>query len=155
VKRTNILLAGILAGVTSVSAVASAQSLVPTAHAGRAAKVQLRNTSLGKILVNASGFTLYSFTKDPRNKNTCVKISGCAEVWRGLSTTAKPIAGSGVKASLLSTITLPGGTKQVTYAGHPLYLYVPASERAETSYVGVMQFGGRWYAVNAAGKTVK
>jgi predicted lipoprotein with Yx(FWY)xxD motif len=155
VKRTNILLAGILAGATSVSAVASAQSLVPTAHATRAAKVQLRNTSLGKILVNASGFTLYSFTKDPRNRNTCVKISGCSEIWRGLSTTAKPTAGSGVKASLLSTITLPGGTKQVTYAGHPLYLYVPASEHAETAYVGVMQFGGRWYAVNAAGKTVK
>jgi predicted lipoprotein with Yx(FWY)xxD motif len=155
VKRTNIILAGILAGVTSVPAFASAQSLVPTAHASRAAKVQLRNTSLGKLLVNASGFTLYSFTKDPRNKNTCVKISGCSEIWRGLSSTAKPMAGSGVKASLLSTITLPGGTKQVTYAGHPLYLYVPAAERAETSYVGVLQFGGRWYGVNAAGKTVK
>jgi predicted lipoprotein with Yx(FWY)xxD motif len=140
---------------TGVSAVASAQSGVLTAHAGRAAKVQLRNTSLGKILVNASGFTLYSFTKDPRNKDTCVKISGCTEVWKGLSTSAKPTAGPGVKASLVSTITLPGGTKQVTYGGHPLYLYVPASERAETSYVGAMQFGGRGYAVNAAGKTVK
>jgi predicted lipoprotein with Yx(FWY)xxD motif len=155
VKRTNILLAAILAGVVSASAVASAQSAGPTAHAGKAAKVQLRNTSLGKILVNASGFTLYSFTRDSRNKDTCVKISGCSEIWMGLRTSAKPTAGPGVKASLLSTITLPGGTKQVTYAGRPLYLYVPASERAETSYVGATQFGGRWYAVNAAGKTVK
>ena len=154
-KRTNVLLAGILAGVTSISAVASAQSGVLTAHAGRAAKVQLRNTSLGKILVNASGFTVYRFTKDSRNKDTCVKISGCSEVWMGLSTSSKPTAGPGVKASLLSTITLPGGTRQVTYAGRPLYLYVPASERAETSYVGAMQFGGRWDAVSAAGKTVK
>lgn len=154
-KRTHILLAGILAGVASVSAVASAQSGVPTAHAGKAAKVQLRSTSLGKILVNASGFTLYRFTKDPRNKNTCVKISGCASVWLGLSTSGKPTAGPGVKASLLSTITLHGGTKQVTYAGHPLYLYAPASERAETSYVGAVQFGGQWDAVNAAGNAVK
>jgi predicted lipoprotein with Yx(FWY)xxD motif len=155
VKRTNILLAGILASVASVSAVASAQAGIPTAHAGRAAKVGLRSTSIGKILVNASAFTLYSFTKDPRNKDTCVKISGCFEVWKPLSTSSRPTAGPGVKASLLSTITLPGGTKQVTYAGHPLYLYVPASERAETSYVGVTQFGGRWDAINAAGKTVK
>jgi predicted lipoprotein with Yx(FWY)xxD motif len=155
VKRTNILVACILAGLTSVSAVASAQSAVPTAHAGRAAKVQLHSTSLGKILVSASGLTLYSFTKDPRNKDVCVKISGCSEIWMGLSTSAKPTAGPGVKASLLSTIALPGGTKQVTYAGHPLYLYVPASERAETSYVGATQFGGRWDAVNAAGKPVK
>jgi predicted lipoprotein with Yx(FWY)xxD motif len=155
VKRTNILLVGILSGVVGTSAVASAQGAGPTAHAAKAAKVQLRNTSLGKVLVNASGFTLYSFTRDSRNKNTCVKISECSEIWKGLSASARPTAGPGVKASLLSTITLPGGTKQVTYAGHPLYLYVPASERAETSYVGAMQFGGRWNAVNAAGKTVK
>ena len=44
--------------------------------------------------------------------------------------------------------------KQVTYAGHLLYLYAPASERAETYYVGAMQFGGTWDAVNAAGGTV-
>ena len=31
--------------------------------------------------------------------------------------------GSGAKASLLSTIRLPNGRKQVTYAGHPLYLF--------------------------------
>jgi predicted lipoprotein with Yx(FWY)xxD motif len=155
VKRTYILMAGVLAGAASVATVASAEDGVPSAHAGRAAKVELRNTSLGKILVDATGFTLYRFTKDSHNKDTCVKISGCAKVWLGLGTSGKPTAGSGVKASLLSTIKLPGGTKQVTYAGHPLYLYVPASERAETSYVGAMQFGGTWDAVNAAGNTVK
>jgi predicted lipoprotein with Yx(FWY)xxD motif len=154
-KRTNLLLAGILAGVASLSAVASAQGGPSTAHAARAAKVQLRKTSLGKILVNASGFTLYSFTKDPRNKDTCVKVSGCTEIWLPLSTSSKPTAGPGVKASLFSTVRLPNGSKQVTYAGHPLYLYGPSSERGETSYVGERQFGGRWDAVNAAGKTVK
>ena len=107
-KQTNILLACVVAVVASASAVASAQSGGPTAHAGRAAKVQLRNSSLGKILVNASGFTLYRFTKDSRNKDACVSISGCAGVWRELSTSGKPTAGPGVKASLLSTITLPG-----------------------------------------------
>jgi predicted lipoprotein with Yx(FWY)xxD motif len=155
VKRTYILVASLLAGVASVSAVASAQSGAPAANAARVAKVQLRNTSLGKILVNASGFTLYRFTKDSRNRDTCVKISGCSGVWLGLRTSGKPTAGPGVKASLLSTITLPGGSRQVTYAGHPLYLYAPASERAETLYVGAVQFGGTWDAVNAAGGTVK
>ena len=154
-KRTYMLLAVVLTGVVSASAVAGAQGGVPTAHAGRAATVQLRNTSLGRILVDASGFTLYEFSRDPRNKNTCVKVSGCSKVWPALSTSGKPAAGPGVKASLLSTITLPGGAKQVTYAGHPLYKYSEATERAETSYVGVSHFGGRWYGVNAAGGTVK
>ena len=154
-KRTYILLAGILAGLASASAVASAQGNAPTAHAAKAATVQLHSTSLGKILVNSSGFTLYEFTRDAHDMNSCVKVSGCAKVWPALSTSGKPTAGSGVKASLLSTITLPGGAKQVTYAGHPLYTYAPSSERAETAYVGVKFFGGTWDAVNASGGAVK
>ena len=72
-----------------------------------------------------------------------------------LTTTGKPKAGPGVSASKLSTITLSGGAKQVTYAGHPLYLYSFASGPGDTSYVGAMQFGGSWYAINAAGHAVK
>jgi hypothetical protein len=45
--------------------------------------------------------------------------------------------------------------RQVTYAGHPLYLYSGDSSPADTSYVGVQQFGGKWYALNAAGHLVK
>lgn len=154
-KRTYVFLAAVLAFVAGVSAVASAQGGAPTAHASKVAKVQLRHTSRGKILVDASGFTLYRFTKDTRNNDMCVKISECSGVWPVLRTSGNPIAGPGVKSSLLSTIKLPGGTKQVTYAGHPLYRYASAAERGETFYIGAMQFGGTWYAVNAAGSTVR
>ena len=150
-KRTYMLLAVGLSGVVSASAVAIARGGVPIAHAVGATNVQLHNTSLGKILVNASGFTLYEFTRDTRNNDTCVKVSGCSEVWPALTTSGNPTAGSGVKSSLLSTIKLPGDAKQVTYAGHPLYTYAPASERAETAYVGGRNFDGTWYAVNAVG----
>jgi predicted lipoprotein with Yx(FWY)xxD motif len=153
VNRTYILLAGLLACAAGASAVASAHGGAPAARAARVAKVDLHHTSLGKILVDASGFTLYRFSKDPRNRDTCA--GECAKVWPALRTSANPTAGSGVKASLLSTIRLPGGAKQVTYAGHPLYTYSAASERAETAYVGARQFGGTWYAVNAAGSKVK
>ena len=154
-KRTYMLLAPALASVMSAPGLAAAEAGVPTAHAARAATVQLRNTSLGKILIDASGFTLYEFTRDSRNKDTCVKVSGCSTVWPALSTRGNPTAGSGVKASLLSTIKLPGGARQVTYAGHPLYRYSEATERAETAYVGVSHFGGKWLAVNAAGGAVR
>jgi predicted lipoprotein with Yx(FWY)xxD motif len=154
-KRMHVLLTALFIGAAGAGTTASAQAPPTAAHAARAAKVQLRRTSLGKILVSASGFTLYRFTRDPRNKDTCVMISECPQTWPALTTSARPIAGAGVKSSLLSTITLPDGRKQVTYAGHPLYLYASASERAETSYVGVRNFGGTWDAVNAAGKLVK
>jgi len=154
-KRAHLLLAGLLAGAAASSAAAGAQAPQGTAHAAKAAKLQVRSTSLGKILVNSQGFTVYRFTKDARNKDTCVTTSGCSEVWPPLTTSGRPIAGAGVKASLLSTIKLTGGRRQVTYAGHALYLYKPATERGETSYVGVTSFGGTWDAVNSAGGLVK
>jgi predicted lipoprotein with Yx(FWY)xxD motif len=154
-KRTPLFFAGVLATTACASAVAGAAVGVPTGHASRAAKVQLRHTSLGKILVDSSGFTLYLFTRDTRNTDTCVKVSGCTSAWPPLRTSGNPTAGPGVKASLLSTIKLPGGGRQVTYAGHALYHYGAASERAETVYVSAEQFGGTWYAVGAVGNTVK
>jgi len=156
VSRIHITLAGALAcAAGATAAVAGADRGVPTAHAARAAKVELRRTSAGRILVTSSGFTLYRFSKDTLKKDTCIKVSGCTENWPPLRTRGKPVAGRGVRASLLGTIRLPSGAAQVTYAGHPLYTYAQASERGETVYIGAEQFGGIWYAVNSAGHNVK
>jgi predicted lipoprotein with Yx(FWY)xxD motif len=154
-KRIHVFLISALLGVASLSAVSSAQGGAPTAHTSRAAKVGLRHTSVGTILVSSSGRTLYEFTRDRPRSNSCVKISGCSETWPALKTAGKPIAGPGVRASLLSTIKLPGGARQVTYAGHALYLYTGDSGPGQTSYVGEKAFGGRWYAIDAAGRTVR
>lgn len=155
-KRIHVFLLGALLSVTSLSAVATAQGGGgPTAHSSGAAKIGLRHTRLGTILVSSSGRTLYEFTRDRSRTNACVKIRGCPEMWSALQTTGKPIAGRGVRASLLSTIKLPGGARQVTYAGHALYLYSGDRGPGETFYVGENAFGGRWYAIDAAGRTVK
>jgi predicted lipoprotein with Yx(FWY)xxD motif len=149
-KRIYVFLAVALAGAASAATVASAQRSLPAAHSSRAATVQLRHTSLGSILVSSSGRTLYEFTRDHANKNSCAGISGCSTVWPSLKASGKPTAGAGIKASLLSS---HGG--QVTYAGHPLYTYSGDSGPGKTSYVGVKEFGGTWYAINASGGTVK
>jgi predicted lipoprotein with Yx(FWY)xxD motif len=152
-KRLGVFFAVLLACAAGAVAVAGASA--PRAGVARVAKVQLRHTELGKILVNAAGFTVYRFTRDPRNKDTCMGVENCSEIWPPLLTSGHPIAGAGVKKSLLSSIRLPNGKRQVTYAGHPLYLYSPSTERGETSYVGFSSYGGTWYAVNAAGNYVK
>jgi predicted lipoprotein with Yx(FWY)xxD motif len=154
-RRTPIFLVAVLALAASASAIASASTGIATAHSSRVAKVGLRHTSLGEILVTSSGFTLYEFTRDRGDRDSCVSVSGCSRSWPALETSGKPTAGSGVKASLLSTIKLPGGASQVTYAGHPLYLYSGDSGPGETDYVGVSAFGGDWDAINAAGHAVK
>lgn len=153
-KRTYILLSSILACAASCAAVASAQGGLWTARASRAVHVELRHTSLGAILTSASGLTLYVFTRDRGPHDSCVKVNECAASWPALQTSATPTAGRGVRASLLSSIRLAGGVKQVSYAGHPLYLF-SGDEPGDTAYVGVEQFGGTWEAINAAGKAVK
>ena len=154
-KRLAPIAAGALAVAAGALSLASASPAATVQGASRAARVQLRHTSIGTILVTGGGFTLYRFTHDPRNRNTCVSVTECSSIWPALRTTGRPVAGPGVKASLLSSISLPGGGRQVTYAGHPLYTYAPATERAETSYVGVIAFGGVWDAVSPAGGLVR
>jgi predicted lipoprotein with Yx(FWY)xxD motif len=150
-KRAYVFLTIALTSATSAATVASAQGNHPAAHLSRAATVQLRHTSLGNILVSGSGRTLYEFTRDHANKNSCAAISGCSAVWPSLRASGHPTAGSGIKASLLSVTS----GHQVTYAGHPLYTYSGDSGPGDTSYVGAKSFGGTWYAINASGGTVK
>jgi predicted lipoprotein with Yx(FWY)xxD motif len=45
--------------------------------------------------------------------------------WPALTTTGAPIAGRDVNPKLLGTVYRPGIGHQVTYGGHPLYLFVP------------------------------
>ncbi len=141
------------AALTGVAASASAHpaqgAKVAAATAG--AKVQVKHTSLGNVLVNGRGFTLYAFSRDGRNHDRCMSISGCRGIWPLDRTHGRPVAGRGVHRSMLGTIHLAGGVTQVTYAGHPLYTYSGDSFAGETDYVGVSQFGGTWRAIRASG----
>ena len=124
------------------------------AHAARSAKLQLRHTALGSILVNRGGRTVFAFTRDSRNRDRCAQVAGCTGIWPLVTTSGTPALGPGVKRSLVGTIKV-AGARQVTYAGHPLYTYIGDAGPGDTSYVGQSQFGGRWLALNAAGRTVK
>jgi predicted lipoprotein with Yx(FWY)xxD motif len=138
--------------LTCAAMLAAATAALATGHR---AKLKLGSTSVGKIVQNGGGFTVYMFTRDRRREDNCVKVSDCAAVWSPVTTSGRPQAGPGVKRALLGTIKLPSGVKQVTYAGHPLYTYTGDSGPGDTSYIGFSQFGGTWYALNASGHAVK
>jgi predicted lipoprotein with Yx(FWY)xxD motif len=155
VKRVSLVvcLAVTLAGFALAPVTGSARGSKAT-QASRQTTVRLEQTGLGGILVDASGHTLYLFTRDRHGKDSCAKVSGCLETWPALTTTNKPIAGAHVRASLLGTIRLHGRVKQVTYAGHPLYTYALDFIHNSTFNIGSTEYGGAWYAVSAAGKPV-
>jgi predicted lipoprotein with Yx(FWY)xxD motif len=130
--------------------------LAATALAGsHGTTVKVRGTNLGKLLATSNGHLLYVFATDKINKDNCFKKPGCTAVWPPVTTKGKPVAASGVKGSLLGTIKLPNGKQQVTYAGHPLYRWIADPGGGDTSYVGINANGGKWWAINAAGKIVK
>src|SRR4051812_21370637 len=124
------------------------------AHVGGAAtggaKVALAKSPLGRILVDSKGITLYDFVKDKGTTSVC--YGACAALWPPLLTHGKPLAGTGVRASLLGTTKRKDGNLQVTYGGHPLYYFVTDRKPGQTTGQGISQFGGPWWVISPAGK---
>jgi predicted lipoprotein with Yx(FWY)xxD motif len=124
------------------------------AHTQRTAAgtVALAKSNLGSILVDARGRTLYLFEADKPGVSDC--SGSCASIWPPLTAIATPRAGTGVTAGKLATIARPGGERQVTYNGHPLYTYAGDTKAGATTGQALDQFGAEWYVVNAAGAKI-
>lgn len=149
-------LAVVLAGVTLTAACGGTSGGTPAgstssaASAGGGATVSLASIpSLGQVLVDGRGRTVYLFEKDSGGTSACT--GACAAVWPPLTVSGQPTAGPGVQQALLGTIARPGGGMQVTYNGHPLYGFVKDTGPGQAKGQGVNGFGGLWYAVTAAG----
>jgi predicted lipoprotein with Yx(FWY)xxD motif len=117
------------------------------------AKVSVRSTKLGKVLVNGKGVTLYLFGKDKKNKSAC--SGACAQAWPPLLTKGKPMASGGASAAKLGTTKRADGTTQVTYNGHPLYTFIMDHNKAgSTAGEGINAFGAVWDVVGTNGNRI-
>jgi predicted lipoprotein with Yx(FWY)xxD motif len=128
---------------------ATAATAPPKTATGAPATVGVASASLGQILVDSQGRTLYLFKKDTGTTSTC--SGACAAAWPPLLVNGKPTVGSGANASLVGTTTRPEGKTQVTYNGHPLYLFAQDQKPGETNGQGVSAFGAAWFALSGAG----
>jgi predicted lipoprotein with Yx(FWY)xxD motif len=109
---------------------------------------------LGPALVNAQGRTLYVFAPDKGKKVTCV--SSCAAIWPPafLPSGEKTVAAAPVKQSLLGSDRDPAGGRVITYAGWPLYTYVPDTAPGQATGQALNLNGGLWYVISPAGKLI-
>jgi predicted lipoprotein with Yx(FWY)xxD motif len=107
---------------------------------------------LGTILLDSNGRTLYLFRKDAGSKSTC--FGACASAWPPLRATGKPTVSGEANAALIGTSTRSDGKPQVTYNGHPLYLYAGDEKAGDTRGQGLTDFGASWYALSPAGQQV-
>ena len=137
-------------GLNDVWFVVGADGTVIGAPAAAGAAVSVATTSLGDILVDGNGLTLYMFTADANGKSVC--NGDCAASWPPLVSDAAPSLGAGLNAEDFASVTRDDGQAQVTFHGMPLYFFAGDSAPGDVNGQGI---GGKWYVLSADGTTVK
>jgi predicted lipoprotein with Yx(FWY)xxD motif len=125
----------------------------PAAPASAAAGTTIKagDSQFGDVLFDGDDQAIYYFDKESGSKSEC--YGACAEAWPPVLTKGEPKAATGVQQRLLGTTQREDGTTQVTYDGHPLYLYAHEGPNQVTCH-DVSEFGGLWLAVQPNGQEV-
>jgi predicted lipoprotein with Yx(FWY)xxD motif len=146
------LVALAVAGCGSSGGGSNSTPAAPAASSSSGPSVSASSTSLGKIVVDGKGRTLYLFAKDTGKQSTC--SGACASNWPPYTAASKPAAGGGVSASAISLVKRSDGAKQVTLDGHPLYYFSGDQSAGQMNGQGVNAFGAKWWAVAPSGTQV-
>jgi predicted lipoprotein with Yx(FWY)xxD motif len=115
--------------------------------------VKVMTTRYGRILVDGQGRALYLFTRESTPTVRC--YGACATAWPVFHARGNLRAGTGADRHLIGTISRRDGTKQVTYAGHPLYYYVTDRKPGQVTCQNVDEYGGTWLVVAPGGTAIR
>jgi|GEM_PF-1039586 len=132
----------------------SPRGIPATGHATITVESTTNNGSvLSALMNNGAGYTeypVYTFSGDVNGQLACTGT--CAKFWPPLLTSESPIATNGVNQMMLGVVRDSEGSLQVTYDGHPLYLFV---KDAATASVGKATgnglgsvFGGKFETIS-------
>jgi predicted lipoprotein with Yx(FWY)xxD motif len=137
----------LLAGCGNSGTSASAGTKTSSGNGMPVSQIKVVSSSLGKIIVDGNGRTLYFYSPDSPGKSVCE--GACLAHWPPAD--GKPSGGTGVNAGKIGTITRSDGTTQASYANLPLYYYTGDSGSGQTTGQG---FDGKWNVVDPTGKPV-
>jgi predicted lipoprotein with Yx(FWY)xxD motif len=125
-----------------------AMSSSSSAAGATAAAVKVRSTSLGMVLTDGRGRTLY--VSDQEKGTVLCKSSACTSIWMPVTTTGSS-APTGPGGVTLGTTTRPDGTHQLTAKGQPLYTFSFDHAAGSTGGDGVKDsFDGTSFTWHAA-----
>lgn len=125
----------------------SQPSTEPAADPTGDATVAVAESSLGQILVDADGMTLYVFDVDPVGDSACT--DSCVSAWPPL--VAEAVAGEGVTGTLDTFARSDGGGDQVTINGRALYTWAQDSAPGDVTGQGVNDV---WWVVAPDGTAI-
>ena len=144
---------GIGTGTSAGSAYGNQATQAPAAPASPSSAVtaalKTETTRAGTVLANDHGLTLYYYSADKRGSGTSVCTGGCATAWPPLAAPVKAPAGVRLPGPL-GIITRPGGVRQVTINGFPVYLY--AGDKAPGQIAG-NGMAGSWHVFQVPAAT--
>jgi predicted lipoprotein with Yx(FWY)xxD motif len=106
------------------------------------------NDTLGRIVVDGKGFTLYRFNKDTPDPSVSNCFGACAKTWPPVKFTGK-LKLKGIPRSAIGNIMTKDGVCQATINGWPIYRYSKDTAPGQINGQGV---GGTWFAVAPDGK---
>ncbi len=138
------------APATSASAAASSAPAPKGPADAATLAVKMADSTLGSILVDGKGMTLYMYTKDTQGSKASVCSGGCLAAWPALS--GAPTKGAGVDDTKLGSFTRADGTVQATYNGWPLYYFAKDTKPGDVAGQNV---GSVWYVLDHDGNPVK
>jgi predicted lipoprotein with Yx(FWY)xxD motif len=121
-----------------------------TDDAGGETAVELADTSLGEVLVDREGMTLYMFDPDEQGESTC--YDQCATAWPPLTVDGDPTVGEGLDDSLVGTVERTDGTMQVTYNSWPLYYWQDDQAAGDVKGQAVNDV---WWVLGADGEPIR
>ena len=121
---------------TSPAAPASPSSVSTTA-------LKTETTRAGMVLASSRGLTLYYYTEDKRGSGKSMCTGSCATAWPPLAAPVKAPAGVRLPGPL-GMITRPGGVRQVTLNGFPVYLYAGDKAPGQDAGNGIE---GSWHII--------
>lgn len=128
---------------------AGAKGTTSTAKAGTGALVGTAKSSLGDVLADAKGLTLYGFTADVGGKPSC--YDACATAWPPMLVDSADLP-AGLDPKVFSVVKRTDGTFQLKAGDWPLYRFGGDAAKGDVNGQGS---GGKWFATAPDGKLVK
>ena len=112
-------------------------------------RISVHDSEFGRILWGPERQAVYAFERDGRRRSRC--YGKCAKAWPPVFAKGRPVAGRGVRASLLGSVRRRGGRRQVTYRDKPLYFYAHEGPGQVLCH-NVDLNGGLWWVLGPGGR---
>jgi predicted lipoprotein with Yx(FWY)xxD motif len=143
-----LLVAG--CGGSSGTTTDSGSTTAPSIAGG--AVLGTNTTSLGTVLVDSKGMTIYTFAADSPGRSNCA--DACLQYWPAVpAPSTLPTATPGVSATL-GAIERTGGFRQLTVDGWPVYTYVGDKSPGMTAGQALNLSGGLWWVFAPSGEQI-